>query len=97
HAPNSAGCFLTASRGQALIALGDPLVATHPQSLLASFKNMAEADNHLPFLYKISGRMALEARKFGMAVTTVSSEAWLTPSEFCLQTPEYSQLRSKLR
>ncbi|MEH6834060.1 MULTISPECIES: bifunctional lysylphosphatidylglycerol flippase/synthetase MprF [Falsihalocynthiibacter] len=97
HAPNSAGCFLTASRGQALIALGDPLVAAHPQSLLASFKNMAEADNHLPFLYKISGRMALEARKFGMAVTPVSREAWLTPSEFCLQTPEYSQLRRKLR
>lgn len=97
QAPNAAGCFLAASRGQALIALGDPLVVAHPQNLLVAFKTTADADNRLPFLYKIGGRTALEARKFGMAVTPVSREAWLAPKRFDLRSPKLSQLRRKLR
>lgn len=97
RAPSGAGSLLAAERGQTLIALGDPLCTTDAPALLCEFKQTAEAQNRLPFLYKISGRLAVTARKLGYIITPVSSEAWLRPARFDLSTSPHRQLRRKLR
>jgi phosphatidylglycerol lysyltransferase len=97
RAPSGSGSLLAAERGQALIALGDPLFTTNTPALIEDFKHTAETQNRLPFLYKISGRSAVAARKMGFTVTPVSNEAWLRPVAFDLTTSTHRQLRRKLR
>lgn len=97
HTSNGKNGLIVSHQGQCLVALGDPISNQNTSSLISGFIRSARSQNRIPFLYKASARIAIEARKHGMHVSPVSREAWLTPRDFNLSLPLYRQLRRKLR
>lgn len=73
------------------------LLALSDVADLARFRAAAGQEGRWPVLYKASARLAVQARRAGLAVLPVAREAWLRPQDFRLDLPSRAGLRRKLR
>ena len=92
--------WLTGRRGHTLIGVLDPMGRRDRVNLdhaLRGLHRIARNEGRLPVAYKISARLAARARRMGLTVRRIGSEAWVTPQTFCLTSPSRAGLRRKLR
>ncbi len=82
---------------QALVALLDPFGTASVAALLPELRRLARDEGRLACLYKISPRIAAQARAAGWVVAPVASEVWLDPRRFTLESAARAGLRRKLR
>ena len=93
------GGWMVGRAGKSLVGLLDPigLPPLDLPPLLAALCAAASAEGRRPCLYKISPRIAAQARAAGWAVAPVATELWLDPTRFSLSCPSRAGLRRKLR
>jgi phosphatidylglycerol lysyltransferase len=89
--------FAAARTPHALIALREPLAGGAQPAHLRALMARAERESRAGIVYKATPRMALQARRLGMAVLPLSRDAWLSPPTFALDHPSRAGLRRKLR
>lgn len=90
------GGWMVGRTPQALVGLLDPFGVPDP-ALMRDLRRAARDEGRMACLYKITPRMAAQARRAGWAVAPVASEVWLDPRAFRLDTPDHAGLRRKLR
>lgn len=89
--------WLLADTGHCRIGLFDPDSPANLAAALQTFRQSANAEARVPVLYKIGPRMAVVARRNGMAVRRTGWEGWLDPQGFRLAASSRAGLRRKLR
>ena len=89
--------WLLARTAHAQVALLDPFGPTPRSELLHRLRSTARADRRVSCLYKISPRIAVDARRQGWHVAPIARECVLDPTRFTLETPTRAGLRRKLR
>lgn len=96
-APGASVSWLTGETGQSLIALRAPLDAPSDAAALQVLVRTSLASSKLPCLYKCHADTAALARHKGWKVLRIAEEAWISPSEWTLNTPARRGLRRKIR
>lgn len=91
------GGWMVGRAARTLTGLLDPFGATPVAVLLERLRSSARAEGRVACLYKISPRVAAQARAAGWAIAPVATEVWLDPARFDLNTPARAGLRRKLR
>lgn len=91
------GGWMIGRSPRALTALLDPFGIAPVPVLLERLRMSARAEGRTACLYKISPRVAAQARAEGWVVAPVATEVWLDPTRFDLNTPARAGLRRKLR
>jgi len=91
------GGWMVGRSARVLSAMLDPFGRAPVPALLERLQMSARAEGRTACLYKVSPRIAAQARAEGWAVAPVAFEAWLDTRSFSLACPSRAGLRRKLR
>ncbi|WP_376873949.1 phosphatidylglycerol lysyltransferase domain-containing protein [Albirhodobacter sp. R86504] len=97
---NTRAGWIVARTNACIVGLLDPFGTPQrglASALLPRLHALAKRNARTACLYKISPRVAVQARRAGWAIVPVATEAWIAPLAYKCETPNRAALRRKLR